>query len=70
MGWIMDVASVAGVPLARGIPMITGGDLLGQLKHLNIGNGGSFHVQTDFLADAVPTFANLGINRHLFFAKT
>lgn len=63
--WMMDVADSSGTPIASGLPLVTGADLLEQLGYLGI--GGQFIVQTDNEADAVPTLANLGTNGHLYF---
>ena len=63
--WILDIADVNDNPLAQGIPMVTGADLLEQFGYLGI--GGQLFVQTDNDPDAVPTFTNLGTIGHLYF---
>jgi len=63
--WVADLANDDGVPVARGIPLVTGCDLLAQYGHLGL--GGQMFVQTDHNADAVPTFSNLGSTGHLYF---
>lgn len=64
-GWALDMADDNGVPIVRGIPLVTGADLLAQYGYLAL--GGSMFVQTDHSPDAVPTFENLGVASHLYF---
>lgn len=64
-GWVLDIASQDAEPIVQGLPLVTGADLLGQHKHLGI--GGSLMVATDADLDAVPTYANLGTESHLYF---
>jgi hypothetical protein len=64
-GWYMDIADNLGNPLADGIPLVTGADLLAQYPDLAI--PGTLTVQTDHDILAPPTFDNLGINSHLYF---
>ena len=66
-GWVLDINDSSDVPIANGIPLTTGADLLRQLTYLGIGGGGQLVVQTDFDANAVPTFENLGVQSHLYF---
>lgn len=63
--WVLDVATSARVPIAQGLPVITGVDLLGQLRYLGI--GGALVAQTDGDPDAVPQFAGLGTSGRIFF---
>lgn len=63
--WMLDISDADRNPLLLGIPVITGLDLLRQYRYL--GFGGSLIVQTDFDADAVPTFENLGTTGRLYF---
>lgn len=63
--WVLDMADEDRVPLLTGVPLVTGLDLLEQYSYLGI--GGSLIVQTDFDADAVPTFENLGVTGRLYF---
>jgi hypothetical protein len=63
--WVMDVSDPNGKPVANGIALVTGTDILEQLQHL--GFGGAEIVLTDHDHDAVPTFANLGVTSHLYF---
>ncbi len=64
-GWLLDIADATGNPLACGIPLVTGADLLGQYAYLGI--GGKLFVVSDADPSAVPTFANLGVGSHLLF---
>lgn len=64
-GWVMDIADSDGDPIVQGVPLVTGADLLEQYGYLGI--PGQLIVQTDHDVDAVPTYANLGINSHLYF---
>lgn len=64
-GWVMDIAAEDGTALVRGVPLVTGTDLLAQHKHLGL--GGALYVATDGDQDAVPTFASLGSTAHLYW---
>lgn len=63
--WVLDIADINDVPIVRGIPIVTGADLLEQYGYLNL--GGQLVAQTDHSVDAVPTYTNLGLQGHLFF---
>lgn len=63
--WILDVADADDNPLALGVPLVTGLDLLAQYAYLGI--AGSLIVQTDNDTDAVPTYGNLGTAGRLYF---
>ncbi len=56
--WILDISDAFGNPIACGIPLITGADLLAQYGYLNF--GGQLRVLSDAVPDAVPTYSNLG----------
>lgn len=64
--WVVDIADSNDVPVLNGLSMITGADLLEQFAYM--GFAGQLIAQTDHDADSVPTFKNLGVNGHLFFA--
>ena len=66
--WVIDIANQNGVNIVTGIPLVTGCDLLGQYKYLNL--GGSLICQTDFDSAAVPTYQNLGSNSQLYFVTS
>jgi hypothetical protein len=63
--WMLDIGDLNNVPIANGIPIITGADLLEPYAYLNI--GGQLIAATDFDPGAVPTFDNLGSTGHLYF---
>lgn len=63
--WVVDIADENNNPIAQGIPIVTGADLLAQFPHLNF--GGALIAQTDHDQDAVPTFANFGGTGHVYF---
>jgi hypothetical protein len=63
--WLLDISSSDGTPLALGIPLVTGDDLLAQYEYLGI--GGALVVQTDSDLDVVPDFDSLGTVGHLYF---
>lgn len=65
-GWMLDIADQSGSPIVQGLPMVTGSDLLDQLKYLGI--GAKLVVQTSHDVDEVPTFDNLGVTSHLYAA--
>ncbi|EOY4401227.1 hypothetical protein ACP50N_002294 [Klebsiella michiganensis] len=65
--WFLDLMDSTGADLIKGIPLITGADLLAQYKHLGLGF--SLYVVCDDPASENPTQFDLGINSHLY-AKT
>lgn len=64
--WILDIADVNDAPLVRGIPLVTGLDLLEQFSYIGI--DGQLFVQTTNDPSAIPTFDNLGQESNLYFA--
>lgn len=66
--WFMDIADATSTPLACGIPLICGADLLQQLAYIGI--PGSLFVYTNGMAYAVPTIDNLGDNCNVYFQST
>ena len=64
-GWVLDIADASNQPLVRGLPLVTGVDLLGQYRHLEF--GGRLWVQGSANPDDVPTFEDLGIGSHVFW---
>lgn len=64
-GWVLNISNSTGSPIVNGIPLVTGVDLLAQYPHL--GFAGRLWVQTDYSADAVPTFENLGTSTKLLW---
>lgn len=65
--WILDILATDGTMLATGIPLITGADLLAQLRYLGFTGGLIVTVDNGI---GVPTYANLGIGAHLYFVTT
>lgn len=66
--WVMDVLDVNDVPILRGVPLVTGADLLGQYAYLDIGGGGHMVTLTVGDLDAPPTYVNLGSDGRLYWA--
>lgn len=63
--WFMDLYSEDGLtPLVRGIPMVTGVNLLEPFGYLGIGV--ELYVQTDTDPNKMPTYENLGLDSHLY----
>lgn len=63
--WVLDIFDGQGNALLRGVPLVTGADLLEQYAHM--GFGGKLIVQTDSDIHAMPTYDNLGAASHLYF---
>ena len=63
--WLMDLMDSGGNPIACGLPLVTGTDIIGQFKYLGI--GGSLVATTDGSPDTPPAFDNLGSTSHLYF---
>jgi hypothetical protein len=66
--WVLDIADQNKDLLAAGIPLLTGQDLLAQLKYIGI--PGDFVVQSDYSVFALPTVENLGTASHLYYVTT
>jgi hypothetical protein len=66
-GWFMDVSDTTGNPIACGLPLVTGADLLAQLAYLGL--GGEMLVVTDAVGSS-PTFDGMGTTAHLIFGDT
>lgn len=64
-GWVLDIADANGNSLVNGLPLVTGGDLLAQHRHL--GFAGGLWVQGAANPDDVPTFDDLGVGSHVFW---
>lgn len=62
--WCLDIMDSGGNDLIKGIPLITGADLMAQYAYLNLGF--SLYVGCDDPANENPTEADLGINSHLY----
>lgn len=64
-GWTLSISDADGNSLVANHSVVTGRDLLEQLRYLGIAGG--LVVQTDGDPDAVPTFDNFGSQSHLYF---
>ena len=62
--WCLDIMDSIGADLIKGVPLITGADLLAQYDY--IGLGFSLYVGCDNPANENPTQADLGISSHLY----
>lgn len=67
-GWLLDIADSETNPLAVGIPLIVGADLLDGLEYLGI--EGQFFCYTNGDQFAVPTLQNLGTESNLYFTTS
>ena len=66
--WVLDIDDAIGAPIVSGLAIVTGADLLAQLAYLGL--GGIMQVQSDGVnPDAVPTFANLGQQAHMYWTE-
>jgi len=63
--WVLDIYTATGDTILLALPLVTGTDLLGQFKHLNI--GGELRVESDEDLTAVPQYNDLGVSGHLYF---
>jgi hypothetical protein len=66
-GWFMDIATDGGTPIACGLPLVTGSNILGQFEYVNM--NGMMAVMSDGDTDAIPTFFNLGVQSHLLWVS-
>lgn len=64
-GWVLDIGDPENIPLACGIPLVTGGDLLAQYAYL--GFRGELWVRSDGNPETLPTFAGLGRTSHVYW---
>lgn len=64
-GWTLDIDDSAGNAILRGVPLVTGANLLAQYGYLHLGGG--LFVQTTSDPDAAPTFDNLGSDGLLYW---
>ena len=62
--WCLDIMDSSGGDLIKGVPLITGADLLAQYDYLGLGF--SLYVGCDNPANENPTETDLGINSHLY----
>lgn len=57
--WVLDLSDTSGNPIAQGLPLIDGADILQQLNYLGIGGA--------LMVDVTPSYASLGTAGQLFF---
>jgi hypothetical protein len=62
--WYLDVSDQNLTPILQGVKLLPGGDLLAPYAYL--GFGFELVVQTDHDTFAAPTYANLGVDSHLY----
>lgn len=67
-GWVLDIGDANNVPIAQGLPLVTGANLLAQYAYL--GFVGALWVQTQSNPDAVPTFQNLGSDGLVYYVTS
>jgi hypothetical protein len=64
--WILDIYDDVELPMVRGIPLVTGGDLVEQFEYL--GFGGMLLIwSTEGPWHALPSFTSLGENTNVYF---
>lgn len=64
-GWFMDILTQEEEPIACGLPLVTGTDILGQFAYL--GFNGALYVVIDGNPGRSPTFTELGSTARLYF---
>ena len=62
--WVMNIADANNNPLANGIPLVTGADLLEQFAYLGLGV--SLYASTDGDQDIPPSWWDMGSTAHLW----
>ena len=66
--WFLDIFDVNANPLACGLPLVTGADLVAQFPELNL--GGRLQVGSSGTSpDQTPTFLGLGVQSNLYFVQ-
>lgn len=66
--WVLDILDSQQNGILRGVPLITGADLLAQYAYMGI--GGKLIVQSDNNPDQVPDYTTLGSTGHLYFLSS
>jgi hypothetical protein len=64
--WVIDIGDRSGNPLIRGIPLITGANLLAQFSYIGI-PGQLLVISDQKPPDAVPGFTDLSVTGHLYY---
>jgi hypothetical protein len=71
--WILDIYDALGTtPIIRGVPLVTGTDLLGQFAYLQVAAHAvlmALSVGPAVSPDEPPTFNNLGIDGQLIYVS-
>lgn len=65
--WMLDIADAAGAPLARGVALVTGADLIGQFAYLEF--GGQLYAWCDHADAVVPGWDDFGVTGQLLFQE-
>lgn len=65
--WMLDIAAAAGTPLARGVALVTGADLIGQFGYLEF--GGQLYAWCDHADEVVPGWDDFGVTGQLLFQE-
>lgn len=65
--WSLDISDRDEKPIACGIPLLAGEDLLGQFEYLGIGGISHLFCGTDGNLLVSPKFDDLGVNSHLWW---
>jgi hypothetical protein len=66
--WVIDIGDRTGNPLIRGMPLITGADLLRQYGYIGI-PGQLLVISDQKPPDVVPGFEDLSVTGHLYFVN-
>ncbi|HHT7529153.1 TPA: phage baseplate plug family protein [Raoultella planticola] len=61
--WVMDIANSSGAQVVKGVPLVTGADLLAQYAYM--GFGFRLAVICDVAGQDYPTQTDLGTGSHL-----
>ena len=64
--WVLDIADTNNVPIAQGVPLVTGANLMDQ--YASLGFPGWLVVVSD-VGDSAPGYADLGVTGHLFYLQ-
>jgi len=64
--WVLDWATIEGVPILNGMAIVTGSDLLAQYEYLGI-RGQLLAITDQTRGDLPPTYEGLGLTGHVYF---
>lgn len=69
--WVVDIGLEEGGRVICGIPLVTGGDLLGQFGYVGVGGDDAdaklFVISDQLPPDTVPDFTHLGSTGHVYY---